>query len=308
MTKRIRNKPLRKVSLKDAEDAIVVSKESTVPSAEPQVENKIPSPGKSPLLAEPVDLMEHAANPITGGQAQNQPQSNGETFKMDQDFFSTPSVQPDPVKQNTSSSAQGGFSTVNQPPITPVSQPLKPDAPEQHFNLNAPSGPEANMANIPPDVAKQAAEDLADTIGQIYTSFIPSLTHELTHIKSSEIRQIKSLESSGDLLPGSHQEFIEINKDNKKKLEERAKSDMSMIKKPLKKFLEVKNVQVSPQWELVGVLIFVAVTYFFLVKEIKKSNNEMMDKLRSMIVDKNKKEQVTSESDVPLATTEEVIK
>jgi hypothetical protein len=285
----------RKINTSSISDAEVITEPKPVvpePVVAPEPAPVKETPKfKSPLLSEPVDIKEHAmGNPS--------PSPAPTSFKVDSGFFSNPVVQ--------------------QPVMTP---PPPLDAPEQMFNPLAKnampgqggssSGGSENVS-IPDNIARQGASDLADTIGDIYKRFVPEVGFHFSKINTKEI---KKLEASGDLLPGAYSEVTEENKSNRILLENRAKDDMALMKKPLKKLLEVNNVSAPPHLELIGVAIFVVFTYFMMVKGMKNSNDALLEKLyarinrdkrntHASVVEEPKKQ----EGDIPLTQTEEVIK
>ncbi len=286
-------KPKKNYRVSSIYDVEVIEETKKTPLPEPppalEVKAEVPAPKaeakpfKSPLLSEPVDIKEHALG-------------NG------------PSVGTTP---QPSLSVGAGF--FNPPPITPPIAPPPPlDAPEQNFNQKPPlsaGGGQLTSENIPiPDnISKQGASDLADTIMDLYKRVLPEVAHTYTKINTKEI---KKLEQSGDLLPGAYTDVVEENKNNKALLTERAKEDAALIKKPLKKLLEVKNINAPPHIELIIILIFVAVTYFLMVKDMKRESNALLEKLYERI----RKEKgttgatVQTESEIPLTETETVIK
>ncbi len=284
-------KNYRVSSIYDAE-VIEETKKAPLPEPPPALEAKAEAPApkaeakpfKSPLLSEPVDIKEHALG-------------NGPSVST------TPPVTP------------GGFSVgsgfFNPPPVTPIAPPPPLDAPEQNFNQKPPlsGGGQLTSENIPiPDnISKQGASDLADTIMDLYKRVLPEVAHTYTKINTKEI---KKLEQSGDLLPGAHADVVEENKNNKALLTERAKEDAALIKKPLKKLLEVKNINAPPHIELIIILIFVAVTYFLMVKDMKRESNALLEKLYERIRKEkgNTGATVQTESEIPLTETETVIK
>lgn len=283
----------RKINTSSISDAEIVTElkpvvPESVASPEPAPVKKTPK-FKSPLLSEPVDIKEHAMG-------NSSPSPAPTSFKVDSGFFSNPVVQ--------------------QPVMTP---PPPLDAPEQMFNplaKNAMPGQSSSPSSgnetvsIPDNVARQGASDLADTIGDIYKRFVPEVGFHFSKINTKEI---KKLEASGDLLPGAYNEVSEENKNNKLLLETRAKDDMALMKKPLKKLLEVNNVSAPPHLELIGVAIFVILTYFMMVKNMKSENDALLEKLYAKI---NREKRGTSavvmenkqEGEIPLSQTEEVIK
>lgn len=277
------------------------------PDIKPSEPSSTPPKVKSPLLSDSVEVKEHAMGVGPGsGQAQQNPNPNpqsqaGGGFKVDNAFFKRPQDNP-------------ALALMDEPKKEPVNISTPPpvnDAPEQVFNMSptpppstAPGLQDPNVIPIPDDIARQGAADLTDTIMDMYKRLVPDGTHEFTKIPESDIREIKKAETEGAIIAGMAEELASTNKENKQKLKDRAKEDAAMIKKPLQRMLEAKQVQAPPHIELIIVLIFVVLTYGFMIREIKSSNKNLIEKLYQKIAEK--KGEVKSESDVPLVHAEEV--
>jgi hypothetical protein len=294
------NKPKKVVSIhgdgstkKEVSEKIDLKEESAIeepvkgePIIEPVKSEPKPQTVVSPLLSEPVEVKEHALG-VGPGPAPVQPTS----FSMDQDFFSTP-----PVAHNNPQLGRNDLMSEN-PGMFPAPAP---DAPEQSFNQAAGGGPIVDKAPIPDEIAKQGASELADTIMDLYKRAVPDFSYEFVKHKADDLNEIKKYEIDGKIMVGTVEDLRNSNKEVKKTLEERAKEDAAMIKKPLKKLLQVNNIQAPPHIELIIILLFVLVTYGMLLKGIKESNKELLSKIYAQ-VGKDKKE-----SDIPFMTTEEV--
>ncbi len=228
----------------------------------------------SPMLAEGVEVKSHAMGlgpeNTSGGSMQT-----SESFKTDSDFFGTkpydpnppaPEKKPDvPLTPQQVAQAQMGN-------VTPVTQ-FKQDAPEQKFNMDPGAANIDSQTNpVIDQAAAQATSDLVDTIVDIYERAVPEITHENTKIKTKDIKTVKALEEKGEVMVGLVDDLRNINKDNKKLIEDRCKSDAQMLKKPLKRWLTTKNIPVPPWVEVLVVVAFIGLTYFLLIMQIKTSS------------------------------------
>lgn len=319
MARRIRNKPLKVTSLtkksaEKIEDAVIeeeVVKETvkeeiikeTTKSTPPPIPKSKPKV-ISPILAEPVDVKDHAMG--VGPQPANNSAASGESFRVDQSFFSgSQKSQPTPEVKGPE---------LATPPPQPQIQNFPPDAPTQEFtipgsgplpSISSPGGDPVGGDNvdIPDDIARQSASELTDTLMTIYVRMVPDVSHSATKMNAKEI---KKLEESGDLMAGAHEEVVSQNKENKSLLTSRAKEDAAMIKKPLKRLLEVKQISAPPHVELIIILIFVAVTYFMTVREIKKNNESLLERLYAKI-NQNRGPVKSDDDVVPFAEVENVV-
>ncbi len=276
----------KKPTVEPAAEKIETIVEKSPDPAAP-IESPTPAPSKtiSPLLSGAVEIKAHA---MAVG-----PQNTGsDSFKVDGDFFSTPAYADKkdalPIEKPagaTPTPAQGQGM-------------LQPDVAEQKFNTGA-DALALDSTPIVDDAARQATSDLVDTIGEMYKRGVPEITHDKTRIKPKDIKEIKSLESKGEVQAGVSEELVLQNKENRKRFEERAASDIVMLKKPLKRWMATKNIPVPPYVEFLIVLIFIGVTYFFLIKEVKNSNDSLVES----IYEKAKSKQLER---MPFTATEEV--
>jgi hypothetical protein len=281
--KNLKNKKTASLSGKTIEDAKIVEPE---PAPEPMgkltmddVIKEEPQKIVSPLLSEPVEIKAHAmGNDVPPQPAYSAPDG----MKVDPDFFDTPPV-AEQVQQKTAI-------------------PPKQDVPEQTFNPNA----DPNVLPVPEDISKKGAQDLTDTISDLYVRFIPDITYSFAGVKINT-KEIKKLEQSGDLMAGAYNEVVDANKEAKKMLQARAKDDMKLIEKPLTELLKVKNVKADPTTQLIIVGIFIAISYFFLVKELKDSRDALLTKLYEKINKERRETGAVQESDIPMAETEPVV-
>lgn len=238
----------------------------------------------SPLLSEAVEIKEHAMGIGPNQQQGSAPATN--SFEVDNDFWGTkPYIDPKTVQTPVTPVA----------PATPVMPALPVDVPEQKFSSQPAGGTETNP--IVDAAALQAASDMVDTIMEMYKRGVPEITHDKTKIKSKDIKEIKSLENKGEVLVGVSEEFIIVNKENKKRFEDRAASDAILLKKPLKKWLGTKNIPIPPYVEFIIVLIFIGITYFFLIKEIKTSNDALLEGIYEKVRKKKEAEIQTVEAE-----------
>ncbi len=245
----------------------------------------------SPLLSEPVEIKAHAQG-IGPGNPNGQPNPTpASSFEVEGDFWGTkPYIDPKTVVKPETPAA---------PPVQPSNIPAMPmDVPEQKFSAPTPGMVDTNP--IIDTAAIQAASDMVDTIGEMYKRGVPEITHDKIKIKSKDIKEIKSLENKGEILVGVSEEFVIINKENKKRLEERAASDVALLKKPLKKWLGTKNIPIPPYVEFIIVLIFIGITYFFLIREIKTSNEALLEGIYEKVRKKK-------EAEIQTVVAEEVV-
>ncbi len=267
-----------------------VTPSTETPTATPPVEKsqKI----ISPLLSEAVEIKAHATG-IGPGNANGQPNpSPSPSFEVEGDFWGTkPYIDPKTVAKPEVTPG----SSPTAPPIQPVIPNLPVDVPEQKFAEGTPGMTDTNP--IVDAAALQAASDMVDTIMEMYKRGVPEITHDKTKIKSKDIKEIKSLENKGEVLVGVSEEFVIINKENKKRFEERAASDATLLKKPLKKWLGTKNIPIPPYVEFIIVLVFIGVTYFFLIREIKTSNEALLESIYEKIRKKKEAEIQTVEAE-----------
>lgn len=289
----------------DSTEAKIETKvEATTDTATIKTEAKPAQKVVSPLLSEPVEVKAYAMGIGPDPGNNTPPPSDISSMSVDGDFFATKPAVDYTLKKSDLSEVKNPDGTTSTPP--PKLPPLGPDAPEQAFNPN--QNADQNIV-VPDNVSRQAAGELAETIMSMYERLAPELAHEYSKLNTKEI---KKLEAAGDLMAGSHDDVVSQNRENKRELEKRAHDDATLIKKPLRKLLEVKNINAPPHIELLIILVFVALTYFMMVRGIKKSNDDLLNKLYEKI---NKDKFGTSanvvkdpDSDIPLAQTETVIK
>ncbi len=244
----------------------------------------------SPLLSEAVEIKDHAKGigPGNQGPQNTNPFSN----PVDGDFFQTK-----PYLGDQKPPVEVKAKTLQNP--APTLPPMKPDVPEQKFNMDpAAQGLESNP--VVDQAAAQATSDLVDTLMTMYERSVPSITHDKTKIKSTDIREVEKFERTGDLTVGIAEDLKTQNKENKTRFEERCKSDSQMLKKPLKRWLTGKNIPLEPWMEVLLVAAFIALTYFFLIQEVKTSNQQLMESIMEKL---NK----IKEEKIPITPTEVVV-
>ncbi len=248
----------------------------------------------SPLLSESVEIKAHAMGIGPGAQNGQPSPTPANSFEVEGDFWSTKSyIDPKTAAANATPTdpAQPGAqpgSSPTAPPLQPQMPQMPVDVPEQKFTEGTPGMVDTNP--LVDQAAIQAASDMVDTIMEMYKRGVPEITHDKIKIKSKDIKEIKSLENKGEVLVGVSEEFIILNKENKKRLEERAASDAILMKKPLKKWLGTKNIPIPPYVEFIVVLVFIGITYFFLVREMKSSNDALLEKIYENIRKKKEAE------------------
>ncbi len=252
----------------------------------------------SPMLAEGVEIKDHALGIGPDSNGQSNP-----SMQVEGDFFNTKPYDPNPPKpvapgasQTPQQVAQGILG--NTTPVTP----LKNDAPEQRFNMDPGAGNIDSQTNpVIDEAARQATSDLVDTVTEMYERAVPELTHDYTKISVKDIRIVKGLEEKGEALVGLTDDLKTINKDNKERLKERCRTDAQMLKKPLKRWLTTKNIPVPPWVEVLMVVFFIGLTYFILIKEIKSSNQAMMEQILAKVKKNNAPEMTVSQGGVQQA-------
>lgn len=159
-----------------------------------------------------------------------------------------------------------------------------------------------NAFQVPEDLAAKASKSTAHTITDLYKDIMPELLHEI--IKLNE-KEIKKHVSKGDLMDQAYDEVKGHNRDNKERLKERADLDAKMLRKPLARFFEIKNISTSPLGELIMAVLAVAALNFFLIKNIKSENNDLLERLTKNII-KAKQGVTESEKEPELTEAEEL--
>jgi hypothetical protein len=219
---------------------------------------------KSPLLDSDISIMEHA--------------TGFDNIQVDENIFGgTP---PPPMAEPNK-------------PVEPTSFTFPEDAPAMDMNpLNgldtSPIG-----GSVPSEIKEELSNDLADLICDIYKDTVPELEHSFTKLDE---RKIKALAKEGYVDNFIVDTIVNANKDNKSKFKERASKDAKLLKKPLTKVLNEKQVKTTPTSELIIVLGFILVSNFFMIKEVKAENTQMMSAIMQRIDEINaKKEEVKDE-------------
>lgn len=129
---------------------------------------------------------------------------------------------------------------------------------------------------IPQQVSNESAKSLAGTITNTYADVIPELIFMKAKVNEKEI---KKLVENGDLFEYHYDEVVGHNTSTLQKLKDRAKEDAKMLKKPLSRLFEVKNVKASPMAELGIVLAAVVILNFVMIREITRNNRHLHDRL-----------------------------
>ena len=133
-------------------------------------------------------------------------------------------------------------------------------------------GGEGGM-EVSDDVQEVGSEWVSDFACDLIESEGARMSHNYTKLSETTV---KLGEIEGRIKEGTLEQVKVINKNNKKAIEETFKTQMEMIKEPLKKVLAKRNVKVSPESALIGAVVLSALIIFFQLRDIKKTNDELI--------------------------------
>lgn len=228
--------------------------------------SKAPSLGDSPLLRDSVIEKDYASttaatNP-TGTAAEPQRQQ----------------AQPPPPQSKPKIEGTEFHEPVYAIPEDDVPSPQykQPEMATEYPEGNTDIDTSNDTVEIPQQVSNESAKSLADTIASTYRDVIPELIFWKTSINEKEV---KKLVDTGQLFDQAYQDVKEHNKSTFDKLKKRASEDARMLKKPLARLFEVKNVKASPMAELGIVLAAIVILNFVMIKEISRGNKDINEKL-----------------------------
>ncbi len=247
------------------------------------------------------------------------PLNNSPTVEKDYTHQAAPQAQapkPEPVAQPAQSSPQPQMqqpaadpNSYFMPEPDPSAYAHMPDVPEQNI-----STPQGNLPQAPAGAGPQmdqqgegsenidkmmeeGADSLATTILTMYKSAVPEIEHQISKIKTRELKKEVQL---GNIPVTVIEEIDTRNKENLAAFKARATEDVKMMDRPLKKLLIKKGIQAPPHIELMIVAVFVVIMNVFLIMSVKKDNESMMNRISAMI--RRKKE----DDSVPLVHAETV--
>ncbi len=240
-----------------AEEAQVISETPKPVIQDEIIDVPVMDLNKSPLLDSDISIMQHAE------------QNFGSGFDVsDNNAFSSGSSAAKPAEP-TAGAPTPEVPKFKYPEDAP---PLKMADPSSGPSVDGPPGADG----VPAEIKKEVSNSLADLVCDIYKDMTPEGTHHFTKLDE---RKVKNYQKEGLVDQFVVDQIVDANKDNKKRLKLQASKDAGMLRGPLSKVLNEKQVHTSPMGELMIVICFIILGNFLTMREIKSDNNNLMNSI-----------------------------
>jgi len=142
-------------------------------------------------------------------------------------------------------------------------------------NVNSGGGGKAEETKIDSAFAKEFSDYTAKWMVDIFFRLVLAAFRQYAKIDKSEV--IKAVEQG--YIDERFLKFIDEANDNVDKTINVTEDEKKFVIEPLKYFLEVKKVQLKPEWMFLVGLLMVTGGLFIKVMEAKKENNSFLDRI-----------------------------